>query len=268
MWSWRPTFPTPHHSQDSHFSILSSSDPTFTPNHTFFRKSKIQSLKIGKEFHSKASNWTKIQFTRPHYAQEFSSLGSQLSPVVCSQVPLFGAKAAECRHRPKWKLSAPLANLTKSWCSSFCSKSKNWTFWLMGGWDRPIASIYFLGGVGPPKVDLFGPKKWTFWTSLPLTLLQNPHFWPILWLKVELLADVGGVLHLPHPPCYSGRGRGVVVPWSWAWGWLCPQYVTMLVFVTNEEEHNPCKHPTIPKTLPWKLFHSHWSEQGLFNNYD
>ena len=34
----------------------------------------------------------------------------------------------------------------------------------------------FGGGCRTPKSGPFGPKKWTFWTSPPLTLLQKPHF--------------------------------------------------------------------------------------------
>ena len=41
----------------------------------------------------------------------------------------------------------------------------------------------------------------------PLTLLQKPHFWPILWLKVDLLPDLGGCVAPPHPPGY-GPGFG------------------------------------------------------------
>ena len=53
---------------------------------------------------------------------------------------------------------------------------------------RPVARIDFWGGAGPPKVDFFEPH--------PLTLLQKPHFWPTLWLKVDLLADLGGATPL------------------------------------------------------------------------
>ena len=41
-----------------------------------------------------------------------------------------------------------------------------------------------------------GPKSPAL---LGLTLLQKPHFWSILWLKVDLLADLGGA---SHPPGY------------------------------------------------------------------
>ena len=59
---------------------------------------------------------------------------------------------------------------------------------------RPVARIDFRGWRTP--------KKYTFWTQkvdflnlTPLTFLQKPHFWPILWLKVDLLADFGGASH-------------------------------------------------------------------------
>ena len=51
----------------------------------------------------------------------------------------------------------------------------------------------FWGGSSEP------PKKWIFWTPkvdflnlTPLTPLQNPHFRPILWLKVDLWQIVWG----------------------------------------------------------------------------
>ena len=58
-------------------------------------------------------------------------------------------------------------------------------------------------GAGPPKSGPFGPKKWTFLSLTPLTLLQKPHFWPTLWLKVDLLADLG-VRHTPRTPLAMG----------------------------------------------------------------
>ena len=53
--------------------------------------------------------------------------------------------------------------------------------------SRPVARID-LGGAGPPKG---GP----FWTSPPYPSCKNP----ILWLKVDLLADLGGCIVPPHP---------------------------------------------------------------------
>ena len=58
------------------------------------------------------------------------------------------------------------------------------------------------------------PQKWTFWTQkfdflnlTPSTLLQEPHFWPTLYPKVDLLADWGGgALQPPHPPPPPGYG--------------------------------------------------------------
>ena len=58
----------------------------------------------------------------------------------------------------------------------------------------------FWGGAGPPKSGPFGPPKVDFFNLTPLTLRQKPHFWSILWLKVDLLADLGGASHPLHPP--------------------------------------------------------------------
>ena len=78
--------------------------------------------------------------------------------------------------------------------------------------SRPVARIDF-GGCGTPK-------KWTFWTQkvdflnlTPLTLIQKPHFWPTLWLKVDLLADLGGgVRRTPRtPPGYGPGGKEGIV---------------------------------------------------------
>ena len=69
---------------------------------------------------------------------------------------------------------------------------------------RPVARIDF-GGVAPPKnVDLLDPKSGLF-EPHPLTLLQKPHFWPILWIKVDLLARFGGCIapRTPPPPGYG-----------------------------------------------------------------
>ena len=57
---------------------------------------------------------------------------------------------------------------------------------------------FFWGGVrDPPKVDFFEPH--------PLTLLQKPHFWPTLWLKVNLLADLGGAPWLRAWQCENQK---------------------------------------------------------------
>ena len=61
---------------------------------------------------------------------------------------------------------------------------------------RPIVRIN-LGGCGTPK-------NWTFLNLTPLRLLQKPHFWPILWLNVDLLADLGGASHPCNPPPTMG----------------------------------------------------------------
>ena len=62
--------------QDPHFraACFSSQDPTFAPKSRISRNFKLQSLKIGKGFCSKESNWVKIQFTRLHFAQKFQKL--------------------------------------------------------------------------------------------------------------------------------------------------------------------------------------------------
>ena len=75
--------------------------------------------------------------------------------------------------------------------------------------DQARSQDRFWGGAGPPKSGPFWPQsqRWTFWTSPPLTLLQKPHFWSILWLKVDLLADLGGggcvAPTAPPPPGYG-----------------------------------------------------------------
>ena len=56
----------------------------------------------------------------------------------------------------------------------------------------------FGGGVRDPQnVDLLDPKSGLFFNLTPLTLLQKSHFWPTLWLKVDLLADLRGASHPP-----------------------------------------------------------------------
>ena len=58
------------------------------------------------------------------------------------------------------------------------------------------------GGVqNPQNVDLLDLKSGLL-NLTPLNLLQTPHFWLILWLKVDLLADLG-VRHTLHPPGYG-----------------------------------------------------------------
>ena len=66
---------------------------------------------------------------------------------------------------------------------------------------RPVARIdFFLVGVrmGPPKVDLLDPKSGHFEPG-PLPLLLKPHFWSTLWIKVDLLADLGRCVAPLHP---------------------------------------------------------------------
>ena len=57
---------------------------------------------------------------------------------------------------------------------------------------------FFWGVRDPKKVDLW-TQKVDFFEPHPLTLLQKPHFWSTLWLKVDLLADLG-VRRTPAPP--------------------------------------------------------------------
>ena len=58
----------------------------------------------------------------------------------------------------------------------------------------------------PPGIDgLCGTSKmWTFWDQ-SLTLLQKPYFWPILWLKVNILADVRGSGVTGTPDFWPGK---------------------------------------------------------------
>ena len=78
--------------------------------------------------------------------------------------------------------------------SSFCEQARSQD-WIWGGEEAPKS--------GP-----FGPKKWTFWTSTPSTLLQKPNFWPTLWTKVDLLPDLGGCITPPHPLATGLSARG------------------------------------------------------------
>ena len=63
---------------------------------------------------------------------------------------------------------------------------------------RPITGIEFGEVQDPKKVGLLNPKSGLL-NLTPLTLLQKLHFWPILWLKVDLLADWGA----SYPPGYG-----------------------------------------------------------------
>ena len=80
----------PGHSQDPHLSIFQFSWPYFTPKSQISKNFKPQSLKIRKEFHSKASNWAEIQFTWLYFIKKFSSQGSKIwqwpiHKLCCSQ---------------------------------------------------------------------------------------------------------------------------------------------------------------------------------------
>ena len=66
---------------------------------------------------------------------------------------------------------------------------------------RPVARIDFgRGGGDPQNVDLFNPKSGLF----ELNLLQTPCL-PILWLKVNPLADLG-LRRTPAPLATKGLG--------------------------------------------------------------
>ena len=73
----------------------------------------------------------------------------------------------------------------------------------------------FFGGCGTPK-------KWTFWTQKvdffephppPCPPTTTP-FWPTLWLKVDLLAYLGGASP-PAPPWLRARELDTVPPLLW-----------------------------------------------------
>ena len=87
--------------------------------------------------------------------------------------------------------------------------------------SRPVARINFEHVCGPPlKSGPSGSKKWTFWNS-PLNPLQKPHFWPILWLKADLLADFGCLLRA----CYKGKQEGGIACLSW---FHCDRYKNLI----------------------------------------
>ena len=76
---------------------------------------------------------------------------------------------------------------------------------------RPVARINFGGCETPKKLTFnFWTQKVGFWTSPPLTLLQKPHIWPILWLEVDLLADLDTSL---HPPWLQACGCANIKKW-------------------------------------------------------
>ena len=54
----------------------------------------------------------------------------------------------------------------------------------------------WLGGCRTPQKGTFILKKEDFLNlTPPPTLLQKPHFWSILWPKMDLSADLGGASH-------------------------------------------------------------------------
>ena len=82
----------------------------------------------------------------------------------------------------------------------------------------------------PQKVDLLDPKSGLF-EPHSLTLLQKPHFWPILWLKVGLLADLG-VHRNPSTPILA---TGLWGPYPFRsyvwWGWICLHFRILLTLI-------------------------------------
>ena len=95
---WRKTFSRPPgHLQDPHFNNLMFSRSYFCSQSTNFYILKLQSIKIGKVFHSKVWNWAKIQFTRHTLLRNL---------VVIHQAPLFCPSGCTCVR--KWtELSLP-----------------------------------------------------------------------------------------------------------------------------------------------------------------
>ena len=79
-------------------AIFSSQDPSFIPKSQISRKFKLQRLMISKELSSKASIWTKIQFTTLHFVKKFSSLGFQIRQRSVHK-PLFSALWAAHLHQ-------------------------------------------------------------------------------------------------------------------------------------------------------------------------
>ena len=61
------------------------------------------------------------------------------------------------------------------------------------------------GNAGARSQDRFGgdagPKSGLSEPHPPLNLLQKPHFWPTLWQKVDLLADLGCAGYRPDVMC-------------------------------------------------------------------
>ena len=79
---------------------------------------------------------------------------------------------------------------------------------------RPIARINFGEVQDSQNVDLLDPKM-DLLNLAPFILLQKPHFWPILWQKVDLLVDLGWCVipctpppHGPAITCYNALHVG------------------------------------------------------------
>ena len=70
-------------------------------------------------------------------------------------------------------------------------------------WENCQLGPFCRGGAAIARINFGGcgtPKKVDFLNLTPLTLQQKPHFWPILWLKVDFLADLGGCVAPPAFP--------------------------------------------------------------------
>ena len=97
-----------------------------------------------------------------------------------------------------------------------------------GGLNLMCVCIYTGQSRPADRIDLGGcgtPQKWTFLNLTPLTLLQKPHFLPTLWLKVDLLADWGGVRRTPAPPWLR----------AWVRVYICSEKKYCLDFLLSQQ---------------------------------
>ena len=87
---------------------------------------------------------------------------------------------------------------------------------------RQALDYQWVREAGPPKCGPFGPQNWIFKLHPPsLKPHTKTHFWPISWLKVELLTDIGCIT----PPLVMGLCQGLFVINS-------DQYITFFYFFT------------------------------------
>ena len=106
-----------------------------------------------------------------------------------------------------WWLLSKIYLFLLLWRTVLMTVSKHWTLKVEVD-HRPVATLP--GSMGGGR----HPQKWTFWTPkvdfLNLTRLlsnKNLNFWPILWLKVDRLPDLGGgVRRTPGAPPGYGPG--------------------------------------------------------------